>query len=66
MIVWPHGLDVLVDDSRQLLNAAGQGTPGLHYVGPLLKEQFWEAAAVPELRVHAQRAALHCVEGLGG
>lgn len=31
--------------------------PGLYYIGPLLKAQFWEATAVPELRWHAARLA---------
>jgi uncharacterized NAD(P)/FAD-binding protein YdhS len=27
--------------------------PNLHYIGPMLKAKYWEAIAVPELRVHA-------------
>lgn len=30
---------------------------GLHYVGPLLRANFWEATAVPELREHARTVA---------
>lgn len=28
--------------------------PNLYYIGPMLKARYWEAIAVPELRVHAQ------------
>jgi uncharacterized NAD(P)/FAD-binding protein YdhS len=27
----------------------------LYYIGPMLKAQYWEAIAVPELRMHAQK-----------
>jgi len=40
-----------------VIDRAGNATPCLHYVGPLLKAQFWEAVAIPELRVHARTAA---------
>ena len=29
--------------------------PGLFYIGPMLKARYWEAIAVPELRLHAQK-----------
>ena len=51
------GLGVNVDSDYRLLDANGLGQPGLRYVGPLLKASFWEATAVPELRVHAARVA---------
>jgi len=35
---------------------------GLWCVGPMLKAQYWEATAVPELRIHAQQLALTLVE----
>ena len=49
------GLDV-APDGRLLHN---DGTPNAHLwlAGPLLKGTYWEATAVPELRVHASRAA---------
>jgi uncharacterized NAD(P)/FAD-binding protein YdhS len=31
--------------------------PHLYYVGPMLKATYWEAIAVPELRVHSARLA---------
>jgi uncharacterized NAD(P)/FAD-binding protein YdhS len=32
-------------------------SPIISLTGPLLKGEFWEATAVPELRVHAARLA---------
>jgi uncharacterized NAD(P)/FAD-binding protein YdhS len=46
-----HGAGFVVDDHLNL-NAAG-----LFYVGPLLRANFWEATAVPELRDHARTVA---------
>ncbi|KQV47066.1 hypothetical protein ASC95_26540 [Pelomonas sp. Root1217] len=60
----PLGLGVIVDDRYQLLDAQGQAQPGLFYVGPLLKAQYWEATAVPELRQHAAAAARACLAGM--
>lgn len=51
------GLGVGVDAGYRLLDAQGRPQPGLHYAGPMLKSQHWEATAVPELREHARRAA---------
>lgn len=51
------GLGLLVDARYRPLDACGVPQAGLYYVGPWLKAQFWEAIAIPELRVHAQRAA---------
>jgi len=31
--------------------------PNLYYIGPMLKARYWEAIAVPELRVHALKLA---------
>lgn len=50
----PLRLGLLVDDQYRLLDHAGRASPGLHYVGPLLRAQYWEATAVPELRTHIQ------------
>lgn len=51
------GLGLRVDEHYRLLDGDGRPQPGLHYVGPMLKAQFWEAVAIPELRVHAKAAA---------
>lgn len=48
------GFDV---DGYALVDAAGRPSRLLYYVGPFLKSAHWESTAVPELRVHAARAA---------
>jgi uncharacterized NAD(P)/FAD-binding protein YdhS len=50
-------LGLKIDSRYQLLGREGRAVPGLHYVGPMLKAQFWEATAVPELRVHSAHLA---------
>ena len=52
-----HGLGLMVTPELQILGANQEVVEGLSYVGPLLKGVLWEATAVPELRVHAQRLA---------
>ena len=47
-------LGVEVDDKYRLLNSQGKSQGGIYYVGPMLKARFWEATAVPELRMHAR------------
>jgi uncharacterized NAD(P)/FAD-binding protein YdhS len=49
----PHDLGLLVDEGYRIRDASGHGQPGLHYLGPHLRAQRWEATAVPELREHA-------------
>lgn len=53
----PLGLGLETEQDRRLLNADGAAHDHLWLVGPLLKGMYWEATAVPELRVHAARAA---------
>ena len=53
----PHGLGLQVDESYRICAASGRGQPGLHYLGPHLRAQRWEATAVPELREHAEALA---------
>jgi uncharacterized NAD(P)/FAD-binding protein YdhS len=53
----PLGQGLHVDAAHQLIDAQGHSIAGLHYVGPLLKAQYWEATAVPELRQHVQQLA---------
>jgi uncharacterized NAD(P)/FAD-binding protein YdhS len=52
------GLGINVDSDYSLLNAVGQRTPWLSYVGPMLRAHLWEATAVPELRIHAKKLAV--------
>jgi len=49
------GVDV--SDDLALVNATGVPSRSLYYIGPLLRARFWEATAVPELRVHAMNLA---------
>ncbi|MEK8046633.1 FAD/NAD(P)-binding protein [Ideonella margarita] len=58
-VLTPDALDlgVLVDEQHRPLDTAGHGRAGLYYVGPMLKAQWWEAVAVPELRRHARQVA---------
>jgi uncharacterized NAD(P)/FAD-binding protein YdhS len=58
------GLGVDVDDDYAVLDAHGQPSSVLHYVGPLLKARDWEATAVPELRAHAARLAQRLLAAL--
>jgi uncharacterized NAD(P)/FAD-binding protein YdhS len=50
-------LGLEISDDLTLLDASGNASRVLYYVGPLLKARFWEATAVPELRVHAAHVA---------
>lgn len=52
------GLGINVDIDYSLLNAVGQKTPWLSYIGPMLRAHLWEATAVPELRFHAKKLAV--------
>ncbi|WP_258503837.1 hypothetical protein [Variovorax sp. S12S4] len=60
-----HGLGLMVMPDLQLQNAHQQRVEGLWYVGPLLKGLMWEATAVPELRLHAQRLTRHLLSHQG-
>lgn len=51
------GLGIEVADDGALIDARGEASRALYYVGPFLKARDWEATAVPELRVHAQHLA---------
>jgi uncharacterized NAD(P)/FAD-binding protein YdhS len=37
----------------------GRVTGELYYLGPMLRADYWEATAAPELRDHAERLAAH-------
>lgn len=50
-------LGLLVDDDLTLINALPKGAATLSYIGPMLKAQYWEATAVPELRKYASDLA---------
>jgi len=57
-------LGMLLDSNYRLIDRNNQPTPGLFYIGPMLRAKYWEAIAVPELRNHARRLAriLMCIE----
>ena len=58
----PCHVGIGVDRHGALLDANGQAAERLFYIGPLLRGRDWEATAVPELRQHAHRLALHLLE----
>jgi len=47
------GTGLHVDAHMSVRDQHGQSLDWLSYVGPMLKADFWEATAVPELRQHA-------------
>jgi len=47
-----------------LVGTDGAGSNRLFYVGPLLRADYWEATAVGELRMHAERLARHLADRL--
>lgn len=53
----PLALGLEISDDLALLDATGNASRVLYYVGPLLKARYWEATAVPELRGHAAQVA---------
>ena len=58
------GLGLRVDEDYRLLNADGKSSGMVSLTGPLLRGEYWEATAVPELRVHAARLAERLVTEL--
>lgn len=58
----PFGLGLSVDEQLTVKGADGKRVSWLHYIGPMLKADFWEATAVPELRQHAKLLASNLVE----
>jgi uncharacterized NAD(P)/FAD-binding protein YdhS len=51
------GLGLAVGGGYRLQKDDGSVHERVRYVGPLLKAQWWEATAVPELRMHAAALA---------
>ncbi|HET6474258.1 MAG TPA: FAD/NAD(P)-binding protein [Pseudomonadales bacterium] len=60
----PLHCGVDVTDDLALVDGTGVPSRSLYYIGPLLRARFWEATAVPELRVHAMNLARRLAEGL--
>ena len=59
-----HRLGIAVNHRLQVLNRNGDAQSYLYCVGPLLKAEFWEATAVPELREHAKTAVENLLRSL--
>lgn len=53
----PLGQGLETASNYAMLDEQGEASSVLFYVGPLLKATYWESTAVPELRLHAARAA---------
>ncbi|MGA2778018.1 MAG: FAD/NAD(P)-binding protein [Steroidobacteraceae bacterium] len=53
----PLKLGLEIDADYQVVDRRGRSVRGLFYIGPMLKASFWEAIAIPELRVHATAIA---------
>jgi uncharacterized NAD(P)/FAD-binding protein YdhS len=49
----PNGLGINVSHDLAVIDQSGAASTWLSYAGPMLKATFWEATAVPELRIHA-------------
>ncbi len=56
------GLGLRTASHGAVISAAGQTTPGLYYLGPMLRADHWEATAINELRLHAARLARHLLQ----
>jgi uncharacterized NAD(P)/FAD-binding protein YdhS len=52
-----------VDEQYQVIDQNGRAVPNLFYVGPMLKAKYWEAIAVPELRIHTFKLAKQLLAG---
>ena len=55
-------LGIECDDRYALVNANGQASSNIFYVGPYLRAKFWEATAVPELRNHVTQLVQQLIE----
>jgi uncharacterized NAD(P)/FAD-binding protein YdhS len=59
----PDGIGLRVDTSLAVKDREGRSLQWLSYVGPMLKADYWEATAVPELRQHAWQLARKLIAG---
>lgn len=57
----PLGLGLKTGAHGALIDRDGRAASDLYYLGPMLRADWWEATAVPELRQHAERLARHLV-----
>jgi uncharacterized NAD(P)/FAD-binding protein YdhS len=61
----PLGLGLRTGPNGGVIDADGWPGPHLFYLGPMLRADLWEATAVAELRVHAERLAAALAEAPG-
>lgn len=54
-----HGLGLRTGRHGTVIDADGWPATNLHYLGPMLRADHWEATAALELAAHAQRLADH-------
>jgi uncharacterized NAD(P)/FAD-binding protein YdhS len=59
----PLGLGLELRDLGALVDAQGTAHRHLHYLGPMLRAQHWEATAVLELRAHVEKLAAALTSG---
>jgi uncharacterized NAD(P)/FAD-binding protein YdhS len=57
-------LGLLVDVNCCVLNANNESNPNLFYIGPMLRANYWETIAVPELRNYAYKLAKHLLANI--
>ncbi|WP_339493560.1 FAD/NAD(P)-binding protein [Pseudomonas sp. RA_105y_Pfl2_P56] len=55
------GLGVCVNERLAVKSSSGICSSWLYYVGPMLKADYWEATAVPELRQYSKKLAVDLV-----
>lgn len=53
------GLGLRTGPQGLVIGSNGTPTPNLHYLGPMLRADYWEATATTELRNHAAELAAH-------
>jgi uncharacterized NAD(P)/FAD-binding protein YdhS len=51
------GLGLRSDDDARMVSTSGVANPRIVIAGALRRGDLWESTAVPDLRVHAARAA---------
>ena len=61
----PLRLGMEIDGHYRIIGRDGAAVQGLYYLGPMLKARYWEAIAIPELRVHASQLARQLTDSLG-
>lgn len=59
------GLGLCVNERLAVKSSSGICSSWLYYVGPMLKADYWEATAVPELRQYSKKLAVNLVDSIG-